>query len=48
MGELESHGYGNVISRLRFTYGEGAVVRVRSREGCWTNLYISIPDRLPQ
>ena len=48
MGELESHGYGNVISRLRFTYGEGAVVRVRSREGCWTNLYISIPDRLTQ
>ena len=43
--ELEIHGYGNVLCRLRFTYGDEAVVKVRSREGAWTNLFISIPDR---
>lgn len=46
--ELEIHGYGNVLCRLRFTYGEEAVVKARSREGRWTNLFISIPDRVPE
>lgn len=45
--ELEIHGYGNVLCRLRFTYGDEAVVKVRSREGAWTNLFISIPDKVP-
>ena len=45
--ELEIHGYGNVLCRLRFTYGDEAQVKVRSREGRWTNLFISIPDRVP-
>lgn len=46
--ELEIHGYGNVLRRLHFTYGDAAVVKVRSREGRWTNLSISIPDSVPQ
>lgn len=45
--ELEIHGYGNVLQRLRYTYGEEAHVQVRSRQGHWTNLAIAIPDVLP-
>lgn len=45
--ELEIHGYGNVLQRLRYTYGEDARVQVRSRQGRWTNLAISIPDAMP-
>lgn len=46
--ELEIHGYGNVLCRLRFTYGDAATVKVRSREGRWTNLSISIPESVPE
>ena len=46
--EMEIHGYKNVIYRLKYTYGDAALARVRSREGHWTNLSIIIPDRIPE
>ena len=45
--QLELHGTANVLARLKYTYGDDAVVQMRSREGCWTNLSIIIPDELP-
>ena len=41
------HGYRNVIFRLIYTYGDQASYRLRSREGQWTNLSLTIPDQLP-
>ena len=45
--DLNLHGYRNVIFRLKYTYGEQISYRLRSREGQWTNLSLTIPDRLP-
>ncbi len=44
---LNMHGYRNVVFRLIYTYGDRASYRLRSREGQWTNLSLTIPDRLP-
>ena len=44
---LNMHGYRNVIFRLKYTYGDQASYRLRSREGQWTNLSLTIPDALP-
>ncbi len=45
--DLNMHGYRNVIFRLKYTYGEQAAYRLRSREGQWTNLSLILPDQLP-
>ena len=44
---LNMHGYRNVVFRLKYTYGEQFTYRLRSREGQWTNLSLTIPDQLP-
>ena len=46
--ELELHGSANVLARLKYTYGDEAHVQLHSKEGCWTNLSINIPDKLPE
>ena len=46
--DLSMHGYRNVIARLRYTYGDRMSSCLRSREGQWTNLSLTIPDRLPE
>ena len=45
--DISMHGYRNVIFRLKYTYGDQAAYCLRSREGRWTNLSLTIPDRLP-
>ena len=45
--EVNMHGYRNVILRLQYTYGDRVSYRLRSREGQWTNLSLTIPDELP-
>ncbi|MBR3016614.1 MAG: histidine kinase [Clostridia bacterium] len=45
---LTMHGYRNVVFRLIYTYGDRMSYRLRSREGQWTNLSLTIPDRLPE
>ena len=45
--DLNMHGYRNVIFRLKYTYGDEMSYCLRSREGKWTNLSLTIPDRLP-
>ena len=44
---LNMHGYRNVILRLTYTYGDRMSYCLRSAEGRWTNLSLTIPDRLP-
>ena len=45
--DINLHGYRNVIYRLMYTYGDGMCYCLRSREGKWTNLSLTIPDELP-
>ena len=45
--DLTMHGYRNVVFRLKYTYGEQAAYRLRSREGQWTNLSLTVPDKIP-
>ena len=45
--DLSMHGFRNVIYRLKYTYGEQFSYCLRSREGQWTNLSLTIPDSLP-
>ena len=45
--DLTMHGYRNVVFRLKYTYGDRMSYRLRSREGQWTNLSLTIPDAIP-
>ena len=45
--EMNMHGFHNVLFRLKYTYGDRMAYRLRSREGQWTNLSLTVPDQLP-
>lgn len=42
-GELELHGFANVLCRLRRAYGDDVRLEIHSKEGCWTNIGIVMP-----
>lgn len=46
--EMNAHGFENVMYRLKYTYGDRASARIRSRKDCWTNLALTIPDTVPE
>lgn len=42
--QADIHGLHNVARRLYYTYGDSMKIRIQSRENCWTNISVMIPE----